>query len=160
MIITFMANQYTRQPFDLARAVQLYEMGMTQVEVAETLETTQKVVHHRFAEAGYQCRTPAKRNQMGEANHMWKGDSASRAAFHRRLDARHGQPQHCDECGTTDPKRSYDWANLTGHYENLEDYKRMCRSCHWKYDNKQANFKGAIGGRPAPQKGVMPNASE
>jgi hypothetical protein len=155
-----MANQYTKQPFDLARAIQLYESGMSQTEVASELGTTQKVVHDRFREAGYKCRVAAKRNQMGEANHMWKGDAATISAMHIRLYKRFGQPSKCAVCGTDDPSKSYDWANLTGKYEDVHDYKRMCRSCHWKYDDKKQNWKGAVGGRPSPKKGVMPHASK
>ena len=149
-----MANKYTKQFVDVQKAIDLYESGMTQTEVAKELGTTQKVIFHRFQEIGYKCRVAAKRNQFGEANHQWKGDDASKIAFHKRLDSRFGQPQFCVECGTTDPTKTYDWANLTGHYEDLNDYQRMCRSCHWKYDEKHKNFKGATGARRA----VMPDA--
>ena len=37
--------------------------------------------------------------------------------------------------------KNYDWANLTGHYDDPNDYKRMCRSCHWKYDERIKNIK-------------------
>ena len=78
-----MANKYTKQAFDLERAISLYESGLSQGEVGEVLGTTQKVVHQRFKAAGYACRIAAKRNQFGEANHMWKGaftnDSGSRS---------------------------------------------------------------------------------
>ena len=43
------------------------------------------------------------------------------------------QPQ-CERCGTTDPTKRYEWANLTGHYEDVADYERMCKSCHERYD--------------------------
>lgn len=56
-----------------------------------------------------------------------------------------GRPKRCEECGTTDSLKTYDWANLNGKYEDLNDYKRMCRSCHWKYDDRINNItKGAM----------------
>lgn len=53
-----------------------------------------------------------------------------------------GTPQQCEICGTQDPRRAYDWANLSGNHHDPKDYKRMCRSCHWKYDKKHLNFGG------------------
>ena len=91
--------------------------------------------------SGIAARVAAKRNQIGEANHSWKGDDAGKQAFHRRLYARFGKPCACQVCGTKDPAKSYDYANLTGRYEDLEDYTPMCRSCHWRYDKKILNIK-------------------
>jgi len=59
---------------------------------------------------------------------------------------RHGLVDRCDVCGTTEPGKHYDWANLTGRYEDVNDYKRMCRSCHFKHD-------GLIKNIPAMRKG-------
>ena len=53
-----------------------------------------------------------------------------------------GKPKKCEVCGTTDKKKNYDWANLTGKFNDPEDYKRMCRSCHRKYDKAHLNFQG------------------
>jgi len=148
-----MANKYTKQPFDIEKAKSLYESGLTQIEVAMRLGTTQKVVYERFKGVGYKCRKAMKRNQLRENNSLWKGDYATNKAFHYRLKSLFGTPKKCEVCGTTDPHKSYDWANLTGHYEDVSDYKRMCRSCHWKYDKKHLNFHGAIGGRASSMKG-------
>ena len=53
-----------------------------------------------------------------------------------------GKPFQCSVCGTTNAKH-YDYANLSGRYEDMNDYAPMCRSCHWKYDDKVSNiFKG------------------
>ncbi len=136
-----MANKYTKIQIDVERAISLYESGMTQAEVAEELGTTQKVIWHRLKGAGYKCRVAAKRNQRGKNNDSWRGNDASYSAFHLRLQALRGKPQKCEVCGTVDTKKSYDWANLTGRYDDPGDYKRMCRSCHWKRDKKILNIK-------------------
>jgi hypothetical protein len=65
---------------------------------------------------------------------------ASNDAFHRRLYSRHGKPCKCAKCGTA-TARHYDYANLTGRYEDVDDYAPMCRSCHWKFDAKINNIK-------------------
>src|SRR3990167_1360502 len=120
---------------------ELYQSGLTQKEVGRQFGVSQKVIFSWFRKLGLKSRVPKKLNQWGSNNHMWKADNASYDAFHIRLKKRFGTPKKCDVCGTTDPKKYYDWANLTGNYQDIKDYKRMCRSCHSKFDNKVANLK-------------------
>ncbi len=129
------------------RLRQLYECGLTQVECAAALGVGRKVIANAMRRLKIVPRKAAKRDQWGEKNHLWKGDAASKGPLHRRLYRVFGQPQKCDVCGTCAPQKSFDWANLTGDYANPQDYKRMCRSCHWRYDEKHRNFKGAKGGK-------------
>jgi len=136
-----MGNRYIRKKIDVARAISLYESGMTQTEIAVKLKTSQKVIWHRFNEIGYKCRKPAKRNQWGENNSSWKGNKAKYKALHCRIYRLRGCPRKCEVCGSTDKKRKYEWASLTKDYDNPDDYKRMCQSCHAKYDNMAKNFK-------------------
>ena len=68
-----------------------------------------------------------------ENNSNWKGNIVDLTTFHKRVEAMKGKPKKCEVCGTIN-KRVYDWANLTGNYKDINDYKRMCRSCHKKYD--------------------------
>ena len=135
-----MANKYTKTVVDIDKVVSLYESGMTQVEVAKHMGLTQKLIWHRLKESGIKCRVAKKRNQFGSNNSYWKGKKATYRAFHRRLDALKGKPKRCEACGTTDPKKTYDWANMSGRYDDPNDYKRLCRSCHWKRDKKYLNF--------------------
>ena len=125
----------------------LYGFGFTQDEIAKMFNVSRKSIYKAMRRYSIKARTAVKRNQYGENNHMWKGSNVRYKAFHKRINNRFGQPQKCEICGTTDKDKSYDWASLMGDYENLDDYKRMCRSCHWKYDKKYLNFKGAVGGR-------------
>lgn len=117
----------------------LYEAGQTQSEIARSLGLTQKVVFNVMRRHSIPTRVAAKRNQFGERNHAWKGDEAGYQALHRRLYSRFGKPEHCSQCGTTEPGH-YDYANLTGRYHEVTDYAPMCRSCHWKYDKKVLNI--------------------
>ena len=142
-----MANKYTKQKIDIGKAIELYETGLTQEEVAKELNTTQKVIWQRFKDANYRCRIAAKRDQWGIKNHMWKGKNATYAAKHYRLYKILGMPRKCQICGTVDKKKKYEWANLSGDFDNPKDYKRMCKSCHAKYDKKVLNFKKNRKGR-------------
>ena len=118
----------------------LYERGMTQHEIAKEIGATQKVIWRLMFRNGIKARVAAKRNQTGPANSYWKGDNANYQALHRRLYARFGKPAKCSRCGTESAKQ-YDYANLSGRYEDINDYLPMCRSCHWKMDKKILNIK-------------------
>jgi len=131
-----------RTKIDDMKLAELYSSGMTQDECAATLGVSRKVVANAMKRLGIKPRVAAKRNQTGPDNHMWKGSAANLVCKHKRLYRAFGQPERCDVCGTTDSSKTYDWANLTGDYDNPADYRRMCRSCHAQYDNKIVNLLG------------------
>lgn len=124
---------------DDERMRELYESGMTQAEVAKELGVSSKVIVNHMRKRGIKARVAAKRNQLGEINHMWKGDEASYKAFHVRLKHRKGRAADygCSVCGTKDPDKRYEWANMTGDYTDINDYQPMCVTCHRRYDQKR-----------------------
>lgn len=69
--------------------------------------------------------------------------------YYRQLHAKvrriKGSPKECEVCQIANPGIRYEWANLTGRYEDVDDYARMCCSCHrqfdWKLINLPDNFK-------------------
>lgn len=122
-------------PLPLAQVAELYRSGKTQVEIAGVFGVTQKVIWGFMRRHGIPARVAIKRNQIASNNDSWKGDRAGYDAFHCRLNAVFGKPKRCSVCGTVDERKRYEWANLTGRYEDPTDYKRMCQSCHKKYDN-------------------------
>lgn len=69
-----------------------------------------------------------------EKHYSWKGDKAGYSAGHGRVRRHRGTPKKCEVCGIDDPKVWYEWANLTGKYYDVNDYRRMCRRCHQKHD--------------------------
>jgi hypothetical protein len=79
-----------------------------------------------------------RRSYLLDANPNWKGQAASYDAYHKRVTSHRGQPKRCDACGSSDPERMYDWANLSGRLDDLEDYARMCRPCHRRYDYERS----------------------
>lgn len=61
-------------------------------------------------------------------------------ACHSRVRKIKGQPNKCEHCKTTTSK-VFDWANISKKYNDINDYVRLCRSCHCKFDNTIKNTK-------------------
>ena len=118
----------------------LYTACLTQQEIADLLKTSQKVVWGFMKRHGIQARVAAKRDQRGERNSSWRGSDACYTAMHSRLYRSLGRPRKCAVCGACGVGRVYDWANMTGQYDDPDDYVRMCRSCHRKNDKAHCNF--------------------
>lgn len=129
----------TKLDTDLVR--RMYESGMTQCEIGAVLGVSQKVIWRHMKSHGISARIAAKRNQSGDSNHMWKGNRASYGAKHMRIYSLLGRASDygCSICGRKDSAVSYDWANLSGDYDDIKDFAPMCRSCHRKYDYARAN---------------------
>lgn len=108
---------------------------MTQAQIAKLLECSNTPVQKAMYAYGIPRRHAGCR-LFGSSNPQWKGDEAKYKALHLRVSSARGRPKQCERCGARDPRKTYDWANLTGNYANLQDYIRLCRSCHWKIDGK------------------------
>jgi hypothetical protein len=127
-------------PADVVELVcSLYESGMTVREVAAAAPKGYKVqnILERHLSAR---RTTARRDQRLEANHSWKGDDASYKALHLRVAEYRGKPSLCSRCGATEGR--FEWANLTGDYADINDYERMCVSCHRRFDAARRRATG------------------
>lgn len=70
-----MSNGYSyRPPFTAEELRRDYiELRMSQAEIADKYETTQKVVWRALKKCGIPSRRAVKRNQTGEANSTWRG---------------------------------------------------------------------------------------
>ena len=120
----------------------LYRSGMTIVEIQKELGMSYKLLHtilSRNLEEGLMKAAP--RDQWGENNKSWKGSDVGYSALHKRVESQRGCPSICEVCGTLDADR-YEWANLTGDYEDVNDYARMCVICHREYDNNRRKKTG------------------
>lgn len=137
-----MANKYTAIKIPEKQDLEyLYnELFMSQKEVGKVYGTTQKVVFSWFKKLGIKYRVAYKRFQNGSYNDNWKGDKATYAALHYRVQSARGKANKCEECNRRDDGISYDWANQTGNYADIWDYKMMCRSCHYKLDGVFKNL--------------------
>lgn len=75
-----------------------------------------------------------KHNLSGNDHPLWKGEKAGSSAIHYWIARKLGKPSKCEFCGNTQAK-IYDWANKDHKYRRrLEDWMRLCRSCHRNYD--------------------------
>lgn len=73
---------------------------------------------------------------VGENNSLWKGENAGYGAKHDWIKRWYGNPEICENCGTTTAPK-YDWANISGKYlRDRKDWKRLCRSCHHLMDDR------------------------
>ena len=116
----------------------MYHSGMTQNEIAVHYKTSQKVVWRWMRDLKIKQRIPKKRNQNGENNDSWKGDKASYAALHIRVQKIRGNPKKCEDCETKTAKR-YEWASISKKYHDINDYKRLCKKCHLKLDTYRSS---------------------
>ena len=137
-----MANKYTALKVPPKKDLESLYYGdfRSQKEIGEVYGTTQKVVFSWFRKHNIKSRIPYKRNQTGENNTSWKGDKATYAALHYRVSSARGKAEFCDVCGETDLSLRYEWANMTGNYTDVNDYKSMCCSCHKIHDRIGENF--------------------
>ena len=86
-----------------------------------------------------------KKGQLSWEKHPnWRGNRAKYDALHSRVRKILGQPKLCKICKTHDNKKLYHWANLTGNFLDIKDYKRMCVKCHIKYDSQRRNGKEIV----------------
>ena len=72
-----------------------------------------------------------------ENNQAWRGTEASYGSKHKRIYNHRGKPDHCTRCGRNDPGTRYEWANLTGDYDDINDFAMMCKPCHHAYDQER-----------------------
>lgn len=126
---------------DFEEAKKLYESGMTQCEISEKFGVTQKAIYSVFKRNNYKCRVAAKRSQHGDKNSYWKGSKATYAAYHKRVQSQRGKAFMCEKCGRDDNSIRYDWANITGNFDDTNDYQMLCRSCHFKMDEIKRNLQ-------------------
>ena len=74
----------------------------------------------------------------GKSNPSWVGDNITYSGVHKWIRKELGAPSRCWECGTTEAKR-FEWANISRRYKRrVDDWKRLCTSCHHKYDDVAA----------------------
>jgi len=128
----------------VARVREMYADGHTMAEVAELAGTTIKTLQRLMPRYGIARRGFGKRDQRGNKNASWRGSNATYGALHLRVEAARGKPRGCQRCGTTDPNIRYAWANLTGAYEDVNDYERMCPACHNPFDAARRRETGEL----------------
>lgn len=80
-----------------------------------------------------------KEKLSGSNSPHWKGNDAGYHAKHYWVYRQLGKPNKCEFCGTEKAKR-FEWANKSGKYKReIEDWVRLCSSCHHTYDKTIIN---------------------
>ena len=76
--------------------------------------------------------------EKGEKHFAWKGNGASIGSMHDWVCRYLGKPDTCEHCGKSGlTGYKIHWANIDHAYKRvLDDYIRLCASCHRKYDYK------------------------
>lgn len=110
------------------------------LENPETIERVRQLgIKTSFAGRKHKPETIEKMRlaQAGRKHHRWGGENICYTALHKWVERHKGKAKKCEHCGTTDESKSYDWANVSKLYKrDLNDYIRLCRSCHRKFDAK------------------------
>lgn len=147
-------RQYPQDIVDLACG--MYEQGMTVAEIRAVFPKGYRVQTILERHLDYR-RACAKREQSGEKNHMWKGDSAGYSAAHLRLQVALGRANEhacsdCDEkaadwsyCGSCPEERN--GVTSPPYCVHPEHYKPRCTRCHHHYDSKGRRPNGQLPSR-------------
>lgn len=73
---------------------------------------------------------------QNELNPAWKGENVGYISLHKWVYRYKGSPKKCEHC-MSEEKKNYHWANKShGYKRDLDDWIRLCVSCHKKYDLK------------------------
>ena len=135
-------REYPPELVDQVR--EMYAKGHTIAEIQAGLRGVK--VYNIVKRYGIETRPRIPRNQRGQNSASWLGDAAGYKAMHLRVYNERGAPHHCTKCDTRSASR-YEWANLTGNYQDVNDYQRMCVLCHRRFD---AARRRATGMRTSP----------
>lgn len=119
-----------------------YLSGMSQLEIADGAGVSLKSVQKSLKRSSIQCRPKIKRNQMGENNLMWKGDSIGYKSAHNRVRSHRGAPEKCTHCGAANSEKNLEWASVNKRYHDPSDYIALCVPCHRKWDAKRRMSNG------------------
>ncbi len=85
---------------------------------------------------------PPVTHRTDEANPAWKGGGYE--YMHDWIVRMRGKPSTCENCGKNDLKgKKIHWANINHKYKRIiNDWKRLCASCHKLHDNKLKKQNG------------------
>lgn len=65
--------------------------------------------------------------------------------IHRWIYKEFGSPNTCEFCKSEHVGRNMHWANISGEYKRIKnDWLRLCRWCHRKFDSERWGWDGKI----------------
>lgn len=141
------AHQYTHGKYGWSRTVTAAELradyegaAMSTAEMGRKYGVSDTTIIKTLQRYGIARRRQGHNGDCarGARNPHWKGRKVGYTAAHDRVRRARGTPAVCEDC----PKqggspRGYHWANLTGRYWDLEDYRRLCAKCHRTFDKSR-----------------------
>ena len=114
---------------------------MSQKDLSDFYGVTVMCINKRMKKYGLKSRNRASRNQSGVNSRVWRINPSYRT-IHKRLEYQRGKPKYCDECKTMDENKKYEWANISGNYKDVNDFRRLCRDCHIMEHPKERDLSG------------------
>lgn len=107
--------------------------GRNKKGIARTNEVKEKIRIGKL-NSDYIYPSEVLEKMRGTNSPFWKGEDAKYGAKHDYVRKIRGTPNKCEDCGSTNKKRYY-WANISKEYKrDPMDYKRLCGTCHIKFD--------------------------
>jgi hypothetical protein len=65
---------------------------------------------------------------------MWRGEKTGYFGVHIWIGSVFGKPKKCEKC-LSEKEKTYQWANISGkHKRERSDWIRLCRRCHYFFD--------------------------
>ncbi len=97
-----------------------------------------QIGHKKFIGAGVK-----KGERLNEKHPLWKENGVSLSGLHAWVERKLGKPDTCEHCKKTGLKgHKIHWANKYHTYQrSLEDWLRLCVSCHRIYDFRYNNYQ-------------------
>lgn len=89
---------------------------------------TLQLIYSEAKYCGLKCRNEARRKETDRVGGL------TYVGAHRRVAADRGKASKCVICRKG---AKFEWANLTGNLEDIEDYIEVCRQCHWRLDYRR-----------------------
>lgn len=79
----------------------------------------------------------------GPKNSQWRGSNVGYSGLHTWVSKWLGKPKICEHCGKHGDRLH--WANKSHRYlRDLNDWIRLCATCHSKYDRSHKTISGGI----------------
>lgn len=73
-------------------------------------------------------------SKKGDKHPLWKGEKAGYKSLHQWVIRSLGKADICTLCLSD---KNIEWANKSHKYKrDLDDWIKMCKKCHWRYDQK------------------------
>ena len=131
--VTLRTNSQLKHRFDKNEVERLYaDQHMSIDGIAAVYSVSRSVIRGFMMRSGIRIRHGGDIITVRSA----KGQAKTYSGLHARVYAVRGKAGRCEMCGSTTAKR-YHWANISGRYDDVWDYKAMCVTCHYAFDRQR-----------------------